>query len=53
MEHDEACTWECSKCGATPVFTRRRDWGYNMADAVCPTDGCHGGVYRPREEATR
>lgn len=45
------CAFVCSKCGAEPRFTRRVDWGFNMADAYCPTDGCDGGVFRAKPRA--
>lgn len=46
---DLDCAWACSKCGQPPQFTRRQDWGFNMADAVCVTPTCPGGSFRAAE----
>jgi len=45
----ESIAFECAKCGALPVFSRRASWGFNMADAYCPTVTCGGVSFRPRE----
>lgn len=48
MKADTPVAFVCVKCGAEPEFTRRVSWGFNMADAVCQTAGCPGGVYRAK-----
>jgi hypothetical protein len=40
-----ACAFVCARCLMMPRFTRRTEWGFNMADAVCTTDGCSGGPW--------
>jgi hypothetical protein len=47
----DGCAFECVKCGAEPEFTRRVSWGFNMADAYCPTPGCQRWSV-PREVGT-
>jgi hypothetical protein len=42
----DQCSFVCAKCGHVPEFTREVSWGFNMADAVCVTPGCPGGVFR-------
>lgn len=41
------CVWRCTNCKKDPVFYRRCDWGFNMADAVCPT-GCQQHSWEPK-----
>jgi hypothetical protein len=49
MKADVPCAFVCARCGAEPEFTRKVSWGFNMADAYCPTPNCYAYIFKAKE----